>query len=286
MAVSKTVVIKYTKAISIIVGLAIAAYFALQIWVPIVLGQIPNLENFPPSLLYGYAIFAGLLTFAAPCAIGVLPAYVASMVNKGSDGYRARFYASSLTAIGGSSVYGIILGILLALITLINMSTNVGFGEGEGPLLLSAITKPFVLVILFAMGGLLLKGYSFQTSGLYNRLFKGRVRLEGESGKQFSWGVLYGVGSLGCGLLVFVPLMSLALLSGGINMIGIGSLVVYTATFGATIMVISMLAHKVRGTILETMVTKANLVKRIGGIIIILGALWALKFYIDTGFLM
>jgi len=94
--------LKYIIGISLIILIFVIAWIGFKIWVPIILGQLPSLAVFPPLLLFGYAIFAGLITFAAPCAIGIVPAYITYVLdetkeikNKFLHGMRAGLWAGT-----------------------------------------------------------------------------------------------------------------------------------------------------------------------------------------------
>ncbi|MCH8002994.1 MAG: hypothetical protein IH934_00045 [Nanoarchaeota archaeon] len=277
--------LKYITGISLIVLIFAVAWIGFKIWVPIILKGLPSLTVLSPLALFGFAIFAGLITFAAPCAIGIAPAYVAYVLeqtkgveNKFWQGTKAGFQA----ALGPVIVYGIVGFLLLGLSSVIQISTAVGFGKGQNYLFwFSAATKPIVIIILLIFGFLLLTGYSFETSQIY-RYIKNKLKLkEG----YMAFGVLYGVGSLGCGLLVFVPLLLLVI--AGSNIItGLIALLLYMASFGLALMLITILSVYSKTALFDFIQKHSMAIKRFAGIVVLLGTTWLIIFYVRTGGLM
>ena len=281
----------WTASIALIgslVAIFAFAWYGFQVWVPVVLKSLQNIENFSTPLLFSYAFFAGLLTFAAPCAIGILPAYLTFYLNlKEEKDYTkmqklkkgVRF--GTIAGLGAALSYIPILGILYAIPSLV-LGSKIGFSTTASFLLLSAWSKPIIIAILIVFGVILVTNYSFST----NRLFlfiKGKLGVRGNPKESvFGFGLLYGVGSYGCGMLVVVPLVVFNLLK-GIVLKSLISFVVYLAGFFFMVLLITTLVSLSKGEGLQKFITYAPWFKRGAGVVILLAAAWLINFYIRTG---
>jgi len=106
----------------------------------------------------------------------------------------------------------------------------------------------------------------------------------GESKKlgYLSFGILYGIGSLGCGLLVFIPL--LLLISAGGNFInGLIALILYMVSFGAALLLITILSVYSKTALLDVLQKHGTAIKRFSGVVVLLGTTWLIIFYVRTG---
>ncbi|MFQ5852391.1 MAG: thioredoxin family protein [Candidatus Binatia bacterium] len=288
---SDPVIISWTTVVLLTASLGAIfafAWYGFQAWVPVVLKSLENVQQFSTPLLFSYAFFAGLLTFAAPCAIGILPAYLTFYLNLKEEKESTQMQKlkkgvrfGTIAGLGAALSYIPILGILYAIPSLV-LGARIGFSTTASYLVLSAWSKPIIIAILIIFGVILVTNYSFST----NRLFlfiKERLGVRGNPKESvFGFGLLYGVGSYGCGMLVVVPLVVFNLLN-GIVLKSLISFIVYLAGFFFMVFLITTLVSLSKGEGLQKFITYAPWFKRGAGLVILLATAWLINFYIKTG---
>ncbi|MFQ5851891.1 MAG: thioredoxin family protein [Candidatus Binatia bacterium] len=283
--ISWTTIVALTASLAAIFAFA---WYGFQAWVPVVLKSLQNIQNFSTSLLYSYAFFAGLLTFAAPCAIGILPAYLTFYLNLKEEKESSQMQKlkkgvrfGTIAGLGAALSYIPILGILYAIPSLA-LGSKIGFSTTASFLVLSAWSKPFIIAILIIFGVILVTNYSFSTNRLF-LLIRGKLGVRGDPRESvFGFGLLYGIGSYGCGMLVVVPLVVFNLLK-GIIIKSLISFVVYLAGFFFMVLLITTLVSLSKGEGLQKFITYAPWFKRGAGVAILLASAWLINFYIKTG---
>lgn len=271
-------------------GIFAFAWWGFKVWVPVVLQTLSTIQNFSTPLLYSYAFFAGILVFAAPCAIGILPAYLSFYLglNEGEDreetGMEKLEKGLRLGSIagGGAALTYIPVLTILYLVPSFVLGSTVGFTTQASYLALSAWTKPFIIAILVVFGVILITNYSFST----NRLFlfiKRKLGIRGNPKQSvFGFGLLYGVGSYGCGMLVIVPLVILNLLN-GVILKSLISFLIFLGGFFFMVVFMTTLVSMSTGRGLQKFITYAPWLKRGAGVTILLAAVWLINFYVKTG---
>lgn len=181
--------------------------------------------------LLGLAMVAGAAAFFAPCAVGMLPSYVAYAVQSSAAGGRA---TRTLT-LGATAALGVLL---------------VFFGVGGLALLAGpAVTRyvpflqPLVGFLLVAFGILLLaRPYSqaLQRWTLPIQGWASDIQAQGARPRAFfAYGIAYGAASAGCTTPVLLSVMVTAAAYG--SLIGSGIVAAYALT-GAFFMVVVTLA--------------------------------------------
>lgn len=181
--------------------------------------------------LLGLAMVAGAAAFFAPCAVGMLPSYVAYAIQSGESSGRTR---RTLT-LGATAALGVLL---------------VFFGVGGLALLAGpAVTRyvpflqPLVGFLLIAFGVLLLaRPYSeaLQRWTLPIRTWAQDIQAQGARPRAFfAYGIAYGAASAGCTTPVLLSVMVIAAAYG--SLVGTGIVVAYALT-GAFFMVVVTLA--------------------------------------------
>ena len=264
------------------------AWFGFKSWVPLVLITLGDIQNFSTPLLYGYAFFAGLLVFAAPCAIGILPAYLAFYLElkekreeNRMEKLKTGLHFGSIAGLGAALTYIPVLIIMYAIPSLV-LGAKIGFTTEANYLVLSAWSKPFIIAILIIFGLILVTNYAFSSNRLFIAINK-KLGLK-VSPKQsiFGFGLLYGIGSYGCGLLVVVPLVVLNLLSGAVIK-SLISFLIFLSGFFFMVVLMTTLVSLSKGRALQKIAAYAPWFKRGAGVIILLAAVWLINFYLKTG---
>lgn len=174
--------------------------------------------------LWGLAAVAGIASFFSPCAIGLLPGYVAHAVRfSGPTGQRAPLRrAAAWGALAAT-------GLLLVFLGLGGLAY--AFGQAAGPFLRAL--GPFVGALFILVGVLLLvRPYSL----VLQRVFSPLTQLSGSTAPSaqgggasyFLYGIGYGAGAAGCTAPVLLNLVALAWTAG--PTMGLALIVVYGGT--------------------------------------------------------
>ncbi|MBI2076759.1 MAG: redoxin domain-containing protein [Euryarchaeota archaeon] len=181
--------------------------------------------------LFGLAAVAGAAAFFSPCAVGMLPAYIAHAVRTPAQGARA----PSGLGVGSWAALGVLL---------------VFFGVGglaliAGPWVTRFVPflQPLVGFLLILFGVLLLvRPYSFVLQRLTAPLSQwaaGQQESSRTPGSYFAYGIGYGAAAAGCTTPVLLSVLVTAAAYG--PFVGTGMVVIYAVT-GAFFMVLVTLA--------------------------------------------
>lgn len=177
--------------------------------------------------LLGLAVVAGAAAFFSPCAIGMLPSYVAHAVQSQAP---AGFVPRSLR-----------LGLMAALGVLLVFFGFGGLALVVGPTLGRAVPflQPIVGIILVGLGVLLLaRPYSLllQRATAPLTRWAGDVQAQGPTASSFlAYGIAYGAAAAGCTLPVLLTIFLTAAAYGPV--VGTGIVLTYALT-GAFFMVL------------------------------------------------
>lgn len=175
--------------------------------------------------IWGLAIVAAVASFFSPCAIGLLPAYVAHTVRfPGGRGLQRAAAFGTLAALGLLLVFLGIGGLAYA------------FGRTIAPFV--PWLAPVMGVVFVAVGLLLLlRPYSLFLQRVLSPLTQ--VSTESRGGlSYFLYGIGYGAGAAGCTAPVLLSLVALAGASGAAT--GLATLLVYALTAAALMAVLTM----------------------------------------------
>lgn len=280
----------YLRLSLALIGIAAVAFWGFFSWIPVVLRGLGEVPNWAPGWLYAYGFFAGMLTFAAPCAIGILPAYLTFYLQTvGGTEAQGRFVRpwmrglawGARAGLGVAAVYAAVLAFLYS-VPQLALNQPLGFSTTASYLVISAWTKPFVLLLLFIFGIALVTN---STLGLDRAaLFLGRkAGLRFNPGRSvFGFGVLYGVGSLGCGLLVVVPLVAVNLFAGKVAL-ALFSFASYLLGFFAMMVIVTTAVSLQDEAFLQILIRHAPRIRRAAGVLVLLSTAWLVNFYVKTG---
>jgi len=255
-----------------LVLLIVIVFVGFKVWTQFILLNLFNIGAFPTSLFYLFAILAGLISFFAPCAIGIIPAYAAYYLelkenNSKENKFKHALKMGSMAALGIFVLY-FTLGLLLTI-----------FGTSLAKYF--AISKPIIALILLFIGIALLVGYSFKTNYLYHLISKRVAKGEAKS-NLFFFGILYGAAALGCAMLVFIPLVIIPITTGNF-LVGLFSFILYSLAFGFSMIVTTILVAYSKNILVEKMTTSSKIIKRVTGVILILSAGYLFYYFVRYG---
>lgn len=234
--------------------------------------------------LVGFAVFAGVASFFAPCAFPLLPGYMAYALALGrrreGDGplptarVRDAIVPGAAAAGGILIVYGVF-GLIVA-----------AFGEAASPWL--PYLQPFVGLVAIALGASLLLGASMERiiAPLQHGVERLRRRLmggerEGTWVGYFSYGLGYGAAAAGCVAPVFLQLTLTAVAVGALT--GLKVFAVYAGVAALLMVVATIVAVKARGFVQRKAGTVVRVMNRVSGVFLVLAGIYLLWFF-NRGF--
>jgi len=215
----------------------------------------------------GFAFSLGTATFFAPCALPLLPGYVAYFL--GQDDGTAR------QTLGKRVLNGLVVAAVtsLGLLSVFALLAAVAFVLGERVLRNVAVLELVAGVVLIVLGTGMVTGRLSQLSV--------RIRLpERRSGPvgYFSFGVVYAAAAAGCTGPLFIGLVSLAL-ANPVNAVSI--LGAYAAGMVSLLVVVTLATALGRDTLVDRLATSGQQVTRFaGGILVIAGVVQLYFFFV------
>lgn len=221
-------------------------------------GQVQ--ASIPQSSLYGLAAAAGLASFFAPCAIGLMPAYLGVLLNS----------KESSPVVGGLKVTaGMVAGYAGLTVALAAASW---FG---GDHLLRNVLPELELVmggLLVLLGVLMLIGFDWSP---LSRLFS-RGTPDGRRGL-VAFGVGYAVASAACTGPILIPILLAGLGRGLLGLLVVFA--VYAASLAVFLLLATFLVAGGKRSAQEFLVRHAPAVSRVSAGFILLGGLYLIWFY-------
>lgn len=219
------------------------------------------------SLRIGFAFSLGMGTFLAPCALPLLPGYVAFFIGRESDGtsrpIRARFghalFVALLTCLGFVAVFAVLFGIATAL--------------GAQVLGNIALLELVVGTLVIVLGVLMASGRFDPT--LFHVTLPERRR--GPVG-YFAFGVVYAVAAAGCTAPAFIGIVSFGLAAGPTQAIAICT--AYAAGMSVLMVGVTILAAIGRDALVRYLVANTGLVTRVAGVVLVCAGIAQLYWYL------
>jgi len=214
--------------------------------------------------LLSFSFLQGIIAFFAPCAIALLPGYISRFVTQQDDeasklvlAKRALLIAS-LMVLGFLVIYGVA-GILIALI--------------------SQTVKAYMPFIVIGMGGLIV------IMGIMMALGKDvalplHFRLKGDHNpylESFLFGIVYGLGALGCLFPLFL-LVATSALAAPTLLEGMLYLVAYFVGMSLFMLLFALLAVFSRTFLMRKLRTIMPYITRVSGALIILAGLYIIQY--------
>lgn len=275
-------------ALAIIVVFAVATILGWKVFYGYVVPQANNITVFSTLGLFAFAALAGIMVNFGPCSLAVLPAYMSFYLGLTNDnGPLTKFTlvrGAKFGAIASLGVIGfyLVLGLLFA--------TAGTFLAAYAPQL-----KLVIAALILILGIMLLRGKSLElgpasalqaTAGKFISSSKNTMSKKSFGarpvGSLLSFGMVYGAGGLSCFLPVFLPLVFFPFI-GGQFFESIGSFAIF-ALFQAFFLIgATILVGYGKQTIFRRMIDKAETVKKIAGVILIVTSIYMFGIFIFLG---
>lgn len=238
-------------------------YGAMKLYYGWIVPSVWNIGQLGPAPLVGLAVAGGILAFFSPCPISVFPAYVGLFLSsegtKEPSSKRALFFG--LSAMSGILLFYVLVGLFLSI---------AGTAAGRYVLQLK-----LYVVIFIAILGLLLLGNVRLPTGFFDRTCAALGVCVRESSSKlmasFLYGVLYAVGGAACFLPVLLAIAMLPVLTGNV-VLGIVAFIAYGGALGGMLIFSTMLIERGRGNILQPIIRRSALLKRVAGALLLLAA--------------
>tara|TARA_Y100000310_G_C20663001_1_gene805838 strand:- start:613 stop:1638 length:1026 start_codon:yes stop_codon:yes gene_type:complete len=258
------------KNIYIIVLLGVFLSFLILSWIGYfaylryAAANVSKIRFLPPLVFYLFAFFAGIVSFFAPCAIGILPAYLSYYLNIKEVGNKKAVYYGSFAAAGLISFY-LVIGVLTII-----------FGQIIGMTLMT-FNREISVVILLLVGLALLFNVTIDLRRFFPFLYKKEVsditKSKSHEKGVFFFGIFYGIEAFMCALLLMVPLIIYPILGGDL-LTSIISFIVFSIALGLSMILATVLISKSRKILTEKFMTSTLILKRIAGVVILLTAIF------------
>ncbi|MFQ5951389.1 MAG: cytochrome c biogenesis CcdA family protein [Candidatus Geothermarchaeales archaeon] len=224
--------------------------------------------------LQAFAMSAGIVAFVNPCGFVMLPAYVSYYLGRPEPG-------SSLPR---NLLGGLVLGVTVTIGFVLVFVTAAGLFSLVGRLLIPWI--PWVVIatslILLALGSSMLLGkelhLGFNMAGFLNIDLEERSRFV----SFFLYGVGYALASLSCTVPIFLVVVTLALSAGGV-VGGLLTFLSYSLGMGVSMTAVSTATALSKNIVMQRARAVIPYAQRIGGIVIILAALYIIYFQVSLG---
>lgn len=216
--------------------------------------------------LVGLAIVAGAAAFFSPCAIGMLPSYVAHAFQTRADAKRA---PRSLQ-----------MGLLAAAGVLLVFFSFGGLALVIGPTLARSVPflQPLVGFILIFMGILLIaRPYSLWLQRAMSPLSRWAGDLQAEGPRPasfFAYGIAYGAAASGCTLPVLFTILLTAAAYG--PLIGTGIVLAYALTGAFFMVLLTTIAATVRERLGSRLARSSRWIEAVAAVLFVLGGIYLL----------
>jgi cytochrome c-type biogenesis protein len=216
--------------------------------------------------LLGLAIVAGAAAFFSPCAIGMLPSYVAHAV-RGEH-------------VQGRAPRSLSLGLMAALGVLLVFFSFGGLALVVGPTLARTVPflQPLVGFLLVVLGIMLLvRPYSLwlQRATAPLSRWAGDVQSQGPTPASFlAYGIAYGAAAAGCTLPVLLTILITAAAYGPI--IGTGIVLTYALTGAFFMVLLTAIAATFREGLGARLARFSRVIEAVAALLFVLGGLYLL----------
>lgn len=208
------------------------------------------------SLRLGFAFGAGTATFFAPCALPLLPGYVAFFLgDQNTD--RSRPISGRLRRAAVVSLF-VSLGFFLVFAALFGVAVAVGSRVLGNVALLELVVAPVLVVLGVSM--------IVDASWLPSVHVSLPARQRGPAG-YLAFGILYAVAAAGCTGPLFVAIASFGLTASPVT--ALGMLAAYAAGMSVLLGVVTVVAALGRDTIVRTLATNSETMTTLAGVALV-----------------
>lgn len=221
------------------------------------------------SLRLGFAFGLGAATFFAPCAIPLLPGYVAYFLGTdGSDeGPNLGLYRRLGRAVGVSLVtsfgFLVVYGALAAVV----------FAIGTQVLGNIAVLELVVGAILIVVGIWMLSGRQL-SAPVHIQLPE---RRRGPIG-YFAFGVIYALAAAGCTAALFLGVAGIAVAAGPVG--GVAVVGAYAAGMGTLLILVTVLTALGRDVVVRRIAASGGRIRRVAGAVLIVAGVVQVYFFL------
>lgn len=203
----------------------------------------------------GFSFLQGVLAFFAPCAVALLPGYIAAFVGR-HNATKGRIVARA-SMLAGLSILGIVTVYVLAGILILTLNQLL---KQAMPYIASAMGVVFIGVGVLMLGG----------KNVALNLHMRDRNVSSESLEAYLFGVAYGVGALGCLFPLFLLVAFTAIAAPFWT--GVSYLAAYLAGMSMLMLLFTLLAVVAREKLMRHLPRVLPYVTRVaGGMMIIAG---------------
>jgi cytochrome c-type biogenesis protein len=218
------------------------------------------------SLRLGFAFGLGTATFFAPCALPLLPGYVAFFLGDDEEvGERlswrlARAVGISLTtSLGFLVVYGLLAAVVFAIGT-----------QALGSISILELVVGAILIVI----GLYMASGRKLSAPVTIQLPERRRGVAG----YFAFGVVYAAAAAGCTAGLFIALVGIALPAGAVG--GLALVGAYAAGMAVLLTVVTVLSALGRGVLIRRLAASGERIRRVAGVVLILAGIVQLYYFV------
>ncbi len=234
-----------------------------------VIPQAGKAVTLPLSGVIGFALVAGVLSFFAPCPFAVFPAYaaffLASKEGRGSPKSQALKFAG--TASAGIIGFYIVLGAILA-----SIGTQLAFYTNY--------LKLGAIAFIFVFGYVLLAGKQLPVGFLDKWTNKLSVRFKNWG--PFGYGIIYAIVGAACFLPVILTIALIPIISGKF-IVGFSAFIAYGLAISVVLTIATFILASGKQKLLQAVAGRAEIIKKLSGVVLIATALFLSAFYVWTG---
>ncbi|MBT3363451.1 MAG: cytochrome c biogenesis protein CcdA [Chloroflexi bacterium] len=234
-------------------------------------------ENLGGLLPFGFSFTAGMVTTVTPCAVAMLPAYIALYLGSQEKGYWAE---SVYKRIARALILSIV--VTLAFVLLFGAAGAVLTAGGDSLNSIIPWVAVVIGVILVLMGIFFLFGghlYINFTARLANRIGAGKaVGVKGF----FIFGIAYALAALSCNLPVFLVVVVTSITEKGYAS-GLLQFVYYALGMGFIMMLITLASALFKETANRWLRRVVPVVARLNGLLLILAGVYIIYYWFVKG---
>lgn len=232
-------------------------FIGLQGWNNFVATNLGKVSGFSLPVLLGFALFAGAVSFFAPCAIGLFPGYIAFYLGSEKSG-REKENPAKLGAMASLGILSFFMVLSLIIVVL-----------GKGVTSYLKYVAPIIGFIILILGAILFLGYSFKTSYIQRVFDKFKTQEKRSKRNMYLFGAGYGAVSLGCTLPLLFAMIIVPLTSGNIFNTFL-SLINYGAGMSILMVFATYVVAWSESNFISKMVRSGATIKKWSGIVLML----------------
>ncbi len=207
----------------------------------------------------GFMFVAGASALLSPCGFPMFPGYISYYMGTKMSTQKAALGGAACTA-GILSVFGLI-GAAASIVGSIIHSHVVWLELAAG-------------IVTVFMGIILLAQVQFP-------LFLNRLKAPKQRGVVglFSYGIVYGLATLGCSAPIFFAVLFWAISGGLLN--GIVDFLVYSAGMGVPLIITTILTAQAKKMLLNKLTNATPMLQKVSGIVLVIVGAYLIYYYVS-----